>query len=93
MASMVRWALAAWFVSFIIVLGLLLAWSHGRGDLAALSLLSILAGTPAAILVALFAGVKLILTELRETQRLLKHWHSIQSLDVDLDESRSRFQR
>jgi hypothetical protein len=86
MKSMIFWAglgsvvgfLALWVVFVIVV--------QPRGpDGAVFFVFSIMGAIPATAIGAIFAGVNFIQKEMRETRRELKHWQSIQQLDVDLD--------
>lgn len=87
MVSMLRWAIAGGIGTFVLLYAMfMMAFGGHDGNMAVCAVLAFGNAISAAAACALFAGMKLVLSELRETQRQLKHWQSIQSLDIGLDE-------
>jgi hypothetical protein len=92
MKRMVLWAGTGWVVGFFLCYACfyLSAGPHDT-DRKTWVAYSIMFALPVAAIGALFAGVSVIQKQLRETQRELKYWQSIQQLDIELDKPSTHF--
>ena len=93
MASMARWAVGGGLGAFLLLCVLFCMASPHGNEFPIFAVLALGNSISAAGMFALFGAVRAIQAELRETQRQLKHWQSIQSLDIGLDESSSHITR
>src|SRR4051812_43705329 len=80
-------------VAAFILLWALFSATLGRNgpDHGIVTVFSVMGAIPGAAIGALFAAVSVIRMELREIRRELKHWQSLQTLDMDVDLPSTQF--
>jgi len=93
MVSMLRWSLGGGLGAFVVLYVLFGIALGGRGEMGICAVLAFGNAISIAGICAMFAAMKSLLVEIREMQRQLKHWQSIQSLDVGLDEPSTHLRR
>jgi len=92
MKTMVLWSVLGATAGFVFLfLAFRIATEPHHGEQGLWIVFSIMGAIPAAAIGAIFAAAKTVQLELREARRELKHWQSIQQLDVDLDKPLTKF--
>ena len=94
MKIMVLWTVIGAVVGYFVIYYLFGTLAGDmRADFGTKAFFSLTNGAiPMAAIGAIFAGVSVIQTELRETRREWKHWLSIHRLDIELDKPSTQFE-